>query len=178
MACAAPRYLAMHEAVQHAPAILESFKKDRGNVPSNCAIALGNMFYESALDVMLEYFSCTKNAETFLGILHFLGKIHHADCRDALKSAVIQVQDTLILGTAVTNLLHHHNSEDVPLVIDKYFDLGDRDQPYDTYLRNISVVFCNCGSRHNIYTFTRMWIDQGKPTISWRFRFIHQILTF
>jgi len=138
LACAAPRYLALHEAVQHAPAILDSFKNGQGNIPNNCAVALGNMSYEPAVDVMLEYFSRTKSAETFLGILYFLGKIHHEDCRDALKSAVIKMQDTFILGSAVTNLLHHHNPEDVPLVMDRYFDLGDRDQHYDTYLRHIS----------------------------------------
>jgi HEAT repeat protein len=138
LACAAPRYLAMHEAIQHAPAILDSFKNGQGNIPSNCAIALGNMNYEPAVDVMLEYFSSSKSAETFLGILYFLGKIHHGDCRDALKSAVIQMQDTFILGSAVTNLLHHHNPEDVPLVMDRYFDLGDLDQNYKTYLRDVS----------------------------------------
>ena len=138
LACAAPRYLAMHEAIQHAPAILDSFKNGQGNIPSNCAIALGNMNYELAVDVMLEYFSSSKSAETFLGILYFLGKIHHGDCRDALKSAVIQMQDTFILGSAVTNLLHHHNPEDVPLVMDRYFDLGDLDRNHETYLRDIS----------------------------------------
>jgi HEAT repeat protein len=138
LACAAPRYLAMHEAVQHAPAILESFKKDHGNIPSNCAIALGNMFYEPALDVMLEYFSSVKSAETFLGILEYLGNIDNENCRAALKSAIVQMQDTLILSSAVANLLCHHYPEDVPFVMDRYFDLVDRDQHYDTYLRNIS----------------------------------------
>lgn len=138
LACAAPRYLAMHEAVQHAPAILESFRKDHGLIPSNCAIALGNMFYEPALDVMLEYFSSVKSEETFLGILEFLGKIDNDNCRAALKSAIMQMQDTLILASAVANLLYHHYPEDVPFVMDRYFDLIDRDQHDDTYLRNIS----------------------------------------
>ena len=74
LACASPRYLAKYGAIQHVPAILESFKKGQGNIPSNCAIALGNMLYEPALDVMLEYFSSVKSAETFLGILDYLGK--------------------------------------------------------------------------------------------------------
>ena len=138
LACAAPRYLAIHEAVQHAPAILESFKKDYGNVPSNCAIALGNMFYEPALDVMLEYFSSVKSAETFLGILDYFGKIDNENCRTALKSTIMQMQDTLILGSAVANLLYHHYPDDVPFVMDRFFDLVDRDRHYDTYLRNIS----------------------------------------
>jgi HEAT repeat protein len=140
LACAAPKYLAMHEAIQHAPVILDSFKNGQGNIPSNCAVALGKMNYEPAVDMMLEFFSRTKSAETFLGILDYLGKIHWGDCRDALKSAVIQIQDTFILGAAVTNLLQHHNPEDVPLVMDRYFDLGERDQHYDTYLRDISYA--------------------------------------
>ena len=49
LACASPRYLAKYGAIQHAPAILESFKKGQGNIPSNCAIALGNMFLEMFL---------------------------------------------------------------------------------------------------------------------------------
>jgi HEAT repeat protein len=57
LACASPRYLAKFGAVQHAPLILESFKKGEGSVPGNCAAALGNMHYDPALDVMLEYFS-------------------------------------------------------------------------------------------------------------------------
>jgi hypothetical protein len=138
LACASPRYLAKYEAIQHAPAILESFKKGHGNIPSNCAVALGNMLYEPARDVMLEYFSIAKSAETFLGILDYLGKIHHENCRAALKSAVIQMEDTLILGSAVTNLLHHHNPEDVPFVIDRYIDLHDGDHDYDTFLRGIA----------------------------------------
>jgi len=71
LACAALRYLSRHEAVQHAPAILESFKNNTGNIPSNCAIALGDLRYEPAADVMFEYFSVTKSENTFLGILDY-----------------------------------------------------------------------------------------------------------
>lgn len=138
LACASPKYLAKYGAIQHAPAILESFKKGHGNIPSNCAVALGNMLYDSALDVILEYFSIVKSAETFLGILDYLGKTHHENCRAALKSAVIQMEDPLILGSTVVNLLHHHNPEDVPFVMDRYFDLDDGHHYYDTYLRGIA----------------------------------------
>ncbi len=138
LACAAPRYLAKHEAVQHAPAILESFKKDHGLIPSNCAIALGSMSYEPALDGMLEYFSSVKSEETFLGILEYLGNIDNENCRAALKSAIMQLQDSLILASAVKNLLSHCYPDDIPFVVDRYFDLIDQDPHYDTYLRNIS----------------------------------------
>ena len=153
LACAAPRYLAMHEAVQHAPAILESFKKDHGNVPSNCAIALGNMFYEPALDVMLEYFSSVKSGETFLGILNYLGKIDNENCRTALKSAIMQMQDTLIRGSAAANLLYHYYPDDVPFVMDKFFDLIDQHRPYDTYLRNISWALGGAEYYRNLTEF-------------------------
>ena len=153
LACAAPRYLAKHEAVQHAPAILESFKKDHGNVPSNCAIALGNMFYEPALDVMLEYFSSVKSENTFLGILYYLGKINNEICRTALKSVIMQMQDNFILGSAVANLLNHHHPEDVPFVLDRYFDIVDRDQRYETYLRNISSALGGAEYFRNLTEF-------------------------
>ena len=140
LACAAPRYLAKHGAVGHAPAILESFKKDHGLIPSNCAIALGKMSYEPALDVMFEYFSAVKSEETFLGILDYLGGVDKEKCRAALRSVIIQMHDSFILATAVTNLLGHYHQEDIPLVIDKFLDLVDQNpnQNYDPYLRNIS----------------------------------------
>jgi HEAT repeat protein len=155
LACAAPKYLAKHKAIQHAPAILDSFEKSQGNIPSNCAVALGKMNYEPAVDVMLEYFSRTKSAETFLGILDYLGKIRCGNCRDALKSAVIQIQDMFILGAAATNLLQHHNPEDVQLVIDRYFDSGDRDQHYDTYLRDISYALDGAEYFSNLTEFPK-----------------------
>ena len=155
LACAAPKYLAKLKAIQHAPAILDSFEKSQDNIPSNCAVALGKMNYEPAVDMMLEYFSRTKSAETFLGILYYLGKIHCGDCRDALKSAVIQIQDTFILGAAATNLLQHHNPEDVQLVIDRYFDSGDRDQRYGTYLRDISYALGGAEYFSNLTQFPK-----------------------
>lgn len=138
LACAATRYLAVHEAVQHAPAILESFKNGKGSIPANCATALARMHYEPVVDVMLEYFSNPENEETFLGVLDYLGNIHREDCRDALKSAVIQMKNTFFLGPALANLLQHHIPEDVTLVLDKYFDLGERDNQDDTLLKNIA----------------------------------------
>ena len=138
LACAAPRYLALHEAVQHGPAILESFKSSQGIIPSNCASALAKMYYEPAIDVMLEHFINPGSEETFLGILDYLGKIHREQCRDALKSAVIQMKDTFLLGSAMANLLRYHNSEDVRLVLDKYFESGDHNNRNDMLLKHIS----------------------------------------
>ena len=155
LACASPRYLAKFGAVQHAPLILESFKKGEGSVPGNCAAALGNMHYDPALDVMLEYFSTVKSSETFLGILDYLGKIRHENCRAALKSAVAQMKDTLILGSAVTNLLHHYNPDDVSIVMDRYFDLFAEDNHDDTYLRDISYPLGGAEYFRNLTEFNR-----------------------
>ena len=155
LACASPRYLARYGAVQHAPAILESFKNGEGNVPGNCAEALGYMHYDSALDTMLEYFSTVKNTETFLGILDYLGKIRHDNCRVALQSAVLQLQETLILGSAVTNLLLHYNPDDVSFVMDRYFVLHDLDNLNDTYLRDISYPLGGAEYFRNLTEFNR-----------------------
>jgi hypothetical protein len=145
LACAAIRYIAQHEAVQHAPAILERFKNSQGFIPSNCAIALAKMHYEPAIDIMLEYFINSETAETFLGVLDYLGKIHLEECRDALKSAVSQLDDELILGSAMANLLRHHNPKDVTFVLDKYFELVGHKNRNDMLLKNMSSSL-GCGS--------------------------------
>ena len=155
LACASPRYLAKFGAVQHAPLILESFKKSAGSVPGNCAEALGNMHYDSALDVMLEYFSTVKSSETFLGILDYLGKIRHDNSRAALQSAVAQIKDTIILGSAVTNLLRHYNPDDVSIVMDRYLDLFAEDNHDDTYLRDISYPLGGAEYFRNLTEFNR-----------------------
>ena len=64
LACMAPRYLAEHHAVQFAPKILESFNRDRGNVPGNCAVALGRLRYEPALTDILSRLSKCQSANT------------------------------------------------------------------------------------------------------------------
>ena len=63
------------------------------------------------------------------------------------------MEDTLILGSAVTNLLHHHKPEDVPFVMDRYFDLGARDHHYDTYLRDISYALGGAEYFRNLTEF-------------------------
>jgi len=70
--------------------------------------------------------------------LDYFGKIHREDCRDTLKAAVVKMKGSLILGSAVSNLLHHHNPEDIAFVLDRYFDSVARDQHYDPVLREVS----------------------------------------
>jgi SEC-C motif-containing protein len=65
----------------------------------------------------------------------------------------MQMQDTLILGSAVANLLYHHYPDDVPFVMDRFFDLEDRDRHYDTYLRNISWALGGAEYYRNLTEF-------------------------
>ncbi len=137
LVCSALRYLSFHQAVQHAPAILERFKRSEGMISSNCAAALGKMHYEPAMEALLERFSTTEDSETFFGILEYLGNTRTEKCRAALKSAVIQIKDTLVLRAAVKYLLHHYNPEDINLVMEMFFNSGERYNRNETPLENI-----------------------------------------
>jgi hypothetical protein len=137
LVCAALRYLSFHQAVQHAPAILERFKSGQGIISSNCAVTLAKMHYEPAIEVMLERFSTAEDSETIFGILDYLGNLQTEKCRTALKAAVIQMPDTIVLGSAIANLLHHYNPEDINLVMERFFNSGGSYNRHDTPLKNI-----------------------------------------
>jgi len=155
LACAAPRYLAKHRAVQHAPKILECFRNSYGNVQSNCALALGKMKYEPAVDSMLEAFSTADSDESVLGVLSYFGNVKQEDCRKALQYAVIQLQESLALKAAVHNLLLHYHSEDVSLVLDKYCKLGMHDDYSDSLLMMISSALGGDGYFQNLTQYGR-----------------------
>ncbi len=138
LACTAPRYLARHGAVQHAEKILTCFQESSSNVASNCALALGMMGYESATDQMLQHFSSADDAETFFGILEYLGRIKRKDCREALRAAVLQLQDSFHLQIAAHNLLRHYHVEDISLILDKYFEIGVENHYSDSFLKTIA----------------------------------------
>ena len=121
LVCSAVQYLAHWQAVQHAPAILEKFIMSQGNVPCNCAYALGKMHYEQAAGVMLKNFVNPLNSETFSGVLFYFGRIESEVNREALQSSVAQLRDEYLLGFAMSSLLIHSVPEDVYLVIDRYF---------------------------------------------------------
>jgi hypothetical protein len=137
LACTAPKYLAHHNATDHAPAILESFLKDKGNVPGNCAIALGDMHYEPALDTVFEHITRCESANTLFGILSYLGKIRGDDCRQALRDIVSEVHDDYLGGAAAHHLLDHRDPEDVPLVLDAYVDTVDSYVSGDMFLGSL-----------------------------------------
>lgn len=137
LACSAPKYLAHHRAIEYAPAILERFLKDKGNVPSNCAIALGDMHYEPAVDVILDRLTHCESPNTLFGILYYLGKIRRDDCHQALRDILAQLSDYYLVGAAAEHLLDHRDPEDVPLVLRTYVEKGEPDLPGDVFLKGL-----------------------------------------
>jgi hypothetical protein len=137
LGCAAPRYLAQHGAIGHAPAILKSFVGGEGNVPSNCAIALGHMQYEPAVDDILNRLSQCENANTFLGILHYLGQIRRNDCHNALRDILSELSEHYFLDIVAFHLLEHRDPEDVPLVIEAYLENSDPSDNKDMFLSRL-----------------------------------------
>lgn len=117
LACAAPGYLAEHNAVQHAPLILESFKNGYGDIPSNCVRALARMQYEPALEDIIGSFSTRINSKSSIGIFEYLGSVYNENTRDTLISAAIQIKDSFLQGCAACNLLRHNNPEDMKLIL-------------------------------------------------------------
>ncbi len=117
LACAAPGYLAKHNAVEHAPHILESFKSGKGSVPSNCAKALAKMKYEPALEDIIGSLSSNIHSDSLFGIFDYLGSVYNKNSRDTLISAAMQIKNPLLQSCACFNLLRHNHSEDVTLII-------------------------------------------------------------
>lgn len=120
LASAAARYLGQHKALEFAPAVLKTLFSGHGNVPGNCASALGDMLHEPSADQILEFLPRCNDANTFLGILHYLGRIHRADCHEALHAAFHQAQDQYFGDAAALYLLEHQDPDDVSLVLDSY----------------------------------------------------------
>ena len=141
LVCSVLRYLSFHQAVQHVPAIMERFKHSDGIISSNCAVTLAQMHYEPAMEVMLERFHTTETLETFFGILDYLGKIRSEKGRAALKSAIIQIKNAVILRSAITNLLHHHNPEDITFLTEVFYNsngrYGRRNLPLNNVLSSL-----------------------------------------
>ena len=138
LACAAPRYLAKHKATEFTTDILDCMLKSRGNVPSNCAIALGDMYYEPAVGPALEMLPHCEDLNTFLGILNYLGKIHREDCHDALQEVFRQLQGRDWAEIAAFHLLEHHNTEDVPLVLEAFLSNVVQSRGHDRFLKNLA----------------------------------------
>ena len=138
LACAALRYLAIQGAVQNAPAILETFKASRGLVASNCAIALGDLGYEPAGEVMIEHLTTSHNPDLFLSIIVFLGKIQCEDHREALRSLMEQIDDPFALGGVTESLLSYYHPEDIGRVLSPYLRVTASKHSGTPILRGLS----------------------------------------
>jgi hypothetical protein len=127
MACSALRYLAIHEAVQHAPSILATLKTRPGLVAENCVIALGDLGYVPAGEVMIEHLASTKSPELFLSLIPYMGKIKCEDYREALGSLMERVKDSLVQSAIAESLLGYHQPEDIGHVLSRYFQVSQSD---------------------------------------------------
>jgi len=154
LTCAALRYLAGHGAVQHAEKIMTCFLGGSGNVPGNCARALGILGYEPAAEQMLDYLFSADSAETSLGVLDYLGSIKRQECRETLRAAVVQIEDPLSLQPVIHNLLRHHHPEDAALVLDRYLAMGVEDHNSDSFLKTIAATLGGEGYFRDLTEFS------------------------
>jgi len=138
LACSAPKYLANHRAIEYAPAILESFIRDQGNVPSNCAIALGDMGYGLAKDTIIERLAHCESSNTLYGITYYLGKIRDRDCHEALRTVFGQMAGDCFVDLMAQHLLEQGDPQDVSTVLDVYFNQDNRDRQRDTFLKRLT----------------------------------------
>lgn len=118
LACAAPRYLAKHGAVQHAEKILNCFRNSEGNVRDNCASALGRLNYVPASSEMMDIFLSPERIEAFFGLTDYFANVDLEGCRDVLRSALEQLTDPFELEVVAISLLHHFKPQDAELIID------------------------------------------------------------
>jgi hypothetical protein len=138
LACAALRYLATQGAVQHAPAILETFKAGRGLVAGNCAIALGDLGYEPAGEVLIDYLTTARSSDFSWSIMHYFGKIQCEDHREVLGAVMEQTDDPFDLGGVTENLLRYHHPEDIGRVLGHYFRVTTSNHSGDPILRGLA----------------------------------------
>lgn len=138
LVCDALRYLSRHKANQHAPAILEKFKQNTGIIASNSVTALGRMHYEPAMDTILDFFHRPDSQERFLGMLNYLGSVQTEQSREALRTAVTQLDEPYLYRPVMQRLLLHRHTEDIDFVMDKIFDSAANDEFDGLILRDLS----------------------------------------
>ncbi|MBU1626568.1 hypothetical protein KKB18_04290, partial [bacterium] len=175
-------YLAKHNAVQHAPAILESFKEERRIYSGNCVKSLGDLHYEQALEVILKHLPDIKHFNTIAGIFEYLGNIRNEICRDVLRDAVTQSKNSLMLGLAMEALLQHYDLEDTSLILDKVFNMEDKNGDIEWILGHISNSFEGFEFFRNLNSLrkksSKKNYNQIKDNISVSYPFIEMDDTF
>ncbi len=152
LACAAPRYLAKHNAVEHAPHILESFKNGEGSVLSNCAKALSKMKYEPALEDIIGSLSNNIHSDSLFGIFDYLGSVLNQNSRETLISAAMQIKNSLLQSCALFNLLRHNHSEDVKLIINIILESIKQNRSVEELQIQSIVDFCDAEKYYNDLT--------------------------
>ncbi|WP_020586255.1 SEC-C metal-binding domain-containing protein [Desulfobacter curvatus] len=152
LACVAPGYLAKHHAIQHAPAILNSFLNDSGNIPSNCALALSKMKYEPALETIIDSLSDDVSADSLFGLFNYLGTIHSDAARETLISAVKQIKDPMLQGNAIFNLLRHDHQEDIAWIIELILKPVKKGKGIENYLIEALANYWSAGDYFNDLT--------------------------
>jgi len=152
LACAAPEYLAKHNAVEHAPHILESFKNGKGSVSSSCATALARMKYESALEDIIDSLSSNIHSDSLFGIFDYLGSVYNENSRDTLISAARQIKNPLLQSCAFFNLLRHGHSEDGRLIINIILESIKQNRSVEELQIQAIVDFWNAEKYYNDLT--------------------------
>ena len=152
LACAAPKYLAKHNAVEHAPHILESFKNGEGSVPSNCAKALAKMQYEPALEDIIGSLSSNIHSDSLFGIFDYLGSVLNQNSRETLISAAMQIKNPLLQSRALFNLLRHNHSEDVKLIINIILEPIKQNRSVKELQIQAIIDFCDAEKYYNDLT--------------------------
>lgn len=146
LASASARYLARHGAFEHAPLILDGFKKGKGFVPSNCASALAKLRYADALEEIITSLSTHIHSESLFGIFDYLGTILNENSRDTLISAVLQLKDPMLKGHAMANLLHHNHPEDIDLVLNVMVEAFTKTKKVNDILVGPVLAFFNANT--------------------------------
>ncbi len=137
LACAAPRYIAKHNGIEFAPAILECFKNTSGVVAGNCIEALKRMKYEAAYDTVLQKYSKIRDHDELLGVIDYLGMIKTKESHKILKSAFNQFKHEYFIGGVADSLLAHGNPSDIDLIIDQILKKNQKGIALDNLIRRL-----------------------------------------
>ena len=114
---AAAHYLARHQALDQAPAILECFNNHKGKIGWSCGSALGNLGYLPAKESILARLADIDSEDTLLGISEYCATVQDDECHQALRELVKSTSSEFYAGRVARNLLCYADPKDIPLVL-------------------------------------------------------------
>ena len=114
---AAAHYLARHQALDQAPAILECFNNHKGKIGWSCGSALGKLGYLPAKESILARLADIDSEDTLLGISEYCAKVQDDECHQALRELVKSTSSEFYAGRVARNLLCYADLKDIPLVL-------------------------------------------------------------